>query len=156
MRTVEQRFWAFVERTTTCWLWKGERTERGYGKFRHAGKNKRAHRVSWEMHYGPIPKGMCVLHSCDNPPCIRPKHLFLGTRKDNTWDAIRKGRATTTYMPGEGNRYAKLSRLNVLYMRKLRKLRWTYARIGAAFGVTESAADHAIRGITWSKIDVRK
>ena len=89
--TLEQRFWIKVKKTRNCWLWTGSTVLDGYGVI-HDGKNRGAHRVSWQIHHGPIPNGMCVLHHCDNPPCVRPEHLFLGTKRDNALDSINKGR----------------------------------------------------------------
>ena len=88
----EERFWAKVEKTDWCWIWTGARSQFGYGNLTTNGKQENAHRVSWEIHFGPIPDGMRVLHACDNPPCVRPFHLFLGTQKDNNRDRETKGR----------------------------------------------------------------
>ncbi len=96
VRTVEERnklFWDKVEIINGCWLWMASRrSPKGYGQVVRYGKPQSAHRVSWELANGPIPKGLCVLHKCDNPPCVNPSHLFLGTPKDNADDSIRKGR----------------------------------------------------------------
>jgi hypothetical protein len=81
------RFWKHVQKTQGCWLWAAGLTGR-YGHF----EGDYAHRFAWRIHFGPIPKGRCVCHRCDVPLCVRPDHLFLGTHKDNTQDAIRKGR----------------------------------------------------------------
>src|SRR5688572_5586831 len=87
------RFWSKVDKTTTCWLWVGTRHYKGYGDFAPSGQKKvKAHRYSWELHKGKIPNGMQVLHRCDNPPCVNPDHLFIGTNRDNVSDAIAKGR----------------------------------------------------------------
>lgn len=92
-RSVSDRFWRKVLKTPDCWAWSGAKQRRGYGCMETTkGVNRSAHRVSWELHFGEIPKGMCVLHKCDNPECTRPDHLFLGTLKDNTKDMISKGR----------------------------------------------------------------
>lgn len=91
------RFWDKVERNEDgCWLWRASTDPRGYGKIVvHVDGEARlsgAHRVSWELANGPIPTGLCVLHRCDTPSCVRPDHLFLGTLADNTKDMYGKGR----------------------------------------------------------------
>jgi hypothetical protein len=90
-----ERFWTHVDKTGVCWVWTAVCSKRGYGQIR-VSKPKRTHllthRVSYELHFGPIPDGLWVLHNCDNPSCVRPDHLFLGTAKDNTQDMLRKGR----------------------------------------------------------------
>jgi len=93
-QSLETRFWQLVEMIPfhTCWEWIGAQTRFGYGQFRSNGIVRGAHRVSWEIHNGPIPGGLWVLHHCDNPSCVRPDHLFIGTRTDNMRDAFRKGR----------------------------------------------------------------
>jgi len=75
-----------------CWIWQGSRNTSGYGCLTHRYKNYRAHRFSWIIYRGEIPSGMWVLHHCDNPLCVRPDHLFLGTAADNTADMVKKGR----------------------------------------------------------------
>jgi hypothetical protein len=100
VRPLEDRFWEKVDKSGDCWLWTGARDQHGYGSLSvaHEGRERRrsvpvkASRVSWQIHNGPIPAGMWVLHRCDNPPCVRPDHLFLGTQLDNMRDASAKGR----------------------------------------------------------------
>lgn len=86
------RFWSQVEQREGCWAWKGGKHRQGYGQIRANGKQDKAHRVSWALHFGLVPEGMCVLHSCDNPECTRPDHLWLGTHRDNMLDMCAKGR----------------------------------------------------------------
>ena len=109
-RPLAERFWAKVEKTETCWSWTGAETKDGYGQLRRGG---RANRCSWELHFGPIPAGMRILHTCDNPSCVRPDHLFLGTDADNGADC----RAKMRHAYGERSGTAKLTETIVISIR---------------------------------------
>ena len=89
--TPQERFWAKVEKSNSCWLWRANCNPEGYGQFWLNGKLEKAHRISWTFKHGAIPDRLLVLHKCDNPPCVNPEHLFLGTDRDNSRDRIRKG-----------------------------------------------------------------
>lgn len=99
-KTVYQRFIDKIEkRSTGCWEWTASKTSQGYGYFTIRGiKAQSAHRLSFAANFGPIPEGACVLHRCDNPACVNPDHLFLGTRDDNNKDRAKKGRTVTPNM----------------------------------------------------------
>lgn len=136
----ETRFWSFVEKSADadgCWLWTGG-TCQGYGTFadRPLGgghPSHRAHRYAWEMAHGPIPAGRLVLHRCDNPPCVRPDHLFLGTHADNSKDCIEKGRLRR----GSQRAMSKLTEADVIELRRLRAEGQTLAALSKRFGVGE-------------------
>lgn len=92
---LEERFWLYVQKSDGCWNWTGGLSSKGYAILKGEGgdgKRLQSSRVSWEIHNGPIPPGLFVCHRCDNPKCVRPDHLFLGTQTDNMQDCIRKGR----------------------------------------------------------------
>ena len=112
-------FWDRVQRKSSidCWLWIGGREKHGYGRFSMGKRNKWrfAHRVSWALANGTIPKSLCVLHHCDTPLCVNPAHLFLGTRKDNMADCIRKGR--TNPACGEQVHSSKLKESQIFEIR---------------------------------------
>lgn len=101
--TLEMRFWSKVNKTEGCWLWTASGTDDGYGQLKFKGKRHYAHHLSVMLSGREIPAGMAVCHTCDNPPCVRPDHLFVGTLSDNQKDSVKKGR---NYAPG---RYFKRS-----------------------------------------------
>jgi hypothetical protein len=118
----EQRFWRFVQKGEgdACWNWIGAiDPKNGRGKFTPNGeKMTYAYRAAWRLGKGPIPSGLQVCHSCDNPTCVRLDHLFLGTQMDNIEDMVRKGRHKPASLPGASNPNAKLSENDVCDIRK--------------------------------------
>lgn len=91
MTDIQSRFWSKVDKSGECWEWRAH-ARKGYGSIKVNGKAMYAHRLSWEMQNGSIPDGLKVLHRCDNPLCVNPAHLFIGTQKDNMEDRESKGR----------------------------------------------------------------
>jgi len=153
-QTKRDRFWPKVRRGDGCWEWTGGRVKFGYGQTSINGKSITAHRMAWILAYGSIPDGLCVLHRCDNPPCVRPDHLFLGTNKDNTRDMIAKGRskAPRTAGPGEVHGNARMSRAEVVRMRKLRKAGWKVDALAEEFRVGTTQVSRITRGVSWSHV----
>lgn len=106
----DERFWTHVEKSQNCWNWKSRTSPFGHGMFSLAKNNAVfAHRYSWYLSNGEIPDGMQVLHKCDNPRCVNPNHLFLGTQADNVNDMVSKGRAKGGVLKGSDNPKAKLT-----------------------------------------------
>ena len=107
-KSIAERFFGKVHKTDGCWLWIARCDKAGYGRFTMNGREESAHRSVWKLKHGDIPEGTCVLHRCDNPPCVRPDHLFLGTQKDNMEDCSNKNRfaqSRRTHCP-QGHSYA--------------------------------------------------
>lgn len=136
---LDVRFWRSVDvQPDGCWNWTGCTTRFGHGQFAPSRYYKiRAHRYSWELVNGPIPEGLDCCHHCDNPRCVRPDHLFLGTRTDNMRDAARKKRTQRR----EGHWSAKLNQQAADEIRAIRaSTGLSYLKIGARFGVSGATA----------------
>ena len=135
-----------------CLVWAKHINRSGYGSVWSGGKNRDAHRVSYELHHGPIPQGMCVMHSCDNRACIEPSHLSIGTRTENMQDMANKGRASK--VSGESHSLSKLTPSQVAEIRR----RYTpYDRKNSScamareFGVNQSTLWSALKARTWKE-----
>src|SRR6266850_5925539 len=141
--TDQERFWPKVKKTNSCWNWIANLYRDGYGQFNIpikgiAKRRKiiRAHRFSWELHFGKIPKGMLICHHCDNRKCINPEHLFLGTIKDNARDCTLKGRRPHLNHQGENNNSAKLTNADIVTIINLKRNK-TAEYIAKFFPVTK-------------------
>lgn len=155
VRPLEDRFWSRVLKSSGCWEWGGGRSSRGYGAILVGGKQMGAHRVSWKIHFGSIPKGLWVLHKCDNPPCVRPDHLFLGDASSNAKDAFEKGRRVSPPCDRRGihNAAAKISSGDVVMIRRLYANGLTQAEIAKRFGLRSiTSVSNILRGRTWAHI----
>ena len=147
---IEIRFMRHVTRTATCWIWTGARDRDGYGCYDLEGHHTRAHRVSWRIYHGEIPSGLWVLHHCDNPCCVNPEHLFLGTHLDNMRDMVSKGRAHRQF--GEECNFSKLKADDIPYILRLRARGLTYCEIAQMLGVRWQSIYAIMSGRSWSRV----
>jgi hypothetical protein len=146
-----ERFWKRVDKSGDCWLWTGGKHDFGYGIF-SPGRYTRiyAHRFSYELHYGPVPDGLYVLHRCDNPPCVNPAHLWLGTHLDNTADRHRKGRSRGHDLIGEDHPRAKLTAAQVHDIReRYASGQASGVQLAREFGVRPTNISRIVLGQTW-------
>lgn len=150
IQPVETRFWASIspEPNSGCWLWTGRTAKFGHGRIGVGGEYVNTHRLSWELHRGPIPDGLWVLHKCDVPPCCNPDHLFLGTRADNMADAARKNRLRH----GVHSHHAKLTPEGVLWARAEHARGALWKDIAATLGVHPVTAMRAAKGESWVRV----
>ena len=160
-----KRFWKRIDkaRGAPCWLWTGACSSFGHGHIKIAGKLVGTHRVSWLIHKGDIPNGLCVLHKCDVPACTRPSHLFLGTKADNIRDMEAKGRRIPIsgerhrvrlhpeLVRGESNGRARLNAAQVIEIRA-KSDKTTIAEIAREYGMSEGAIRHIVKRRHWSHI----
>jgi hypothetical protein len=129
-----------------CWIWLGTTAGGGYGVFTDGQRRIKAHRLSFELHVGPIPQGLFVCHRCDVPPCVNPAHLFLGTCADNCEDMRLKGRSQR----GIRNGHVKLTELEVLRIREALKAGLSsVTSLGQQYGVSQSAISLIKARKTW-------
>ncbi len=166
------RFWAKVNITDGCWEWTGG--GHPYARLKAEGHTRQASHISWELAYGPIPSGVQICHHCDNPHCVRPDHLFLGTQRDNLADASAKGRLRTRDAGNRGNGLsgerhpnrihpermargehhgrAKMTEEGVIEARRLSAEGWTLARLSERYGVLITTLSMIIRRETWQHV----
>lgn len=150
----EERFWSKVNIAgpDECWDWQAATNPpHRYGKFWLGGKNERAHRVAWLFTNGEIPSGLCALHKCDNPLCVNPNHLFLGTFKDNAQDRARKDR--NRKQNGELGSTSKLTTVQVLEIRRLYALGdIPQGKLARMFNVARGHVSNIIRRKRWAHL----
>lgn len=147
------RFWSKVDKRNPdeCWVFTaGGVVRSGHRMMWVDGGMRGAHRVSWELHHGPIPDGMSVCHRCDNPPCVNPAHLFLGTPTENTADRDAKGRHVA--LPGSDNGAAKLTEDDVREIRRMLDNRVPQRRIAQRFGVHQTLISLINVGKAWTHV----
>lgn len=166
-RPLVERFWSKVDQTGECWLWMSRTFPNGYGQFAFKApsgiwKGCQAHRMAFELAHGVIPEGLCVLHTCDRPLCVRPEHLFLGTLSDNTRDMVRKGRDGRRTHPerfarGERIGNSRLTAAQVTAIRaehRPRKKRGigTTADLARRYGLCRSTIQRIANGNGWKHL----
>lgn len=157
---VELRFWDKVKKSESeegCWEWTAFKS-RGYGTFSwwERGKTMRAHRAAWVITNGEIPSGLYVCHHCDNPICVRPSHLFLGTQKDNMMDCFSKGRGykprPSNHRRGEDVNTARFTEEKVFQMRRMKLKGVSPFRISKWLGTNHRTVRLAVNGETWKHV----
>ena len=157
---MEDRFWSKVnkngriirEELGNCWEWTASKNPKGYGKFKPDWKKtwENAHRVAYRLENGVIPEGLVVRHKCDNPPCVNPNHLEIGTKKDNTRDMMERGRnkyIAPPPRPGEENPMAKLTNQQV---EEIAKRVWEGEKrkdLAITYGVSRQTVDNCVKKI---------
>jgi hypothetical protein len=154
LRNTVSDFWDHVQAGAPdeCWLWTGMTERFGYGVIRIAGVRKKAHRLSWEIHFGEIPNGLLVCHQCDVPACVNPHHLFLGTIQDNNADRVAKGRDNHPGMQGDAHPMAKLTEDDVRSIRKRATKRGDRKILAEEYGVSIATIDLVVTGKTWKHV----
>lgn len=148
--SLRDRFFAKVMKGDGCWFWAGSHSNVGYGLIHSGGaggKTLSAHRVSYELHYGPIPDGMIVMHSCDNRGCVNPAHLSAGKQSQNIKDAITRGRKIVPNASGEDNPKSKLTQVQADFIKANPQMQHTY--LAKLFGVSPNCIRGVRIGRTW-------
>jgi hypothetical protein len=155
---IEERFWKYVTKYPwpDCWVWTGALRENGYGQFNIKRYPYKAHRVSYAIyanrHGLEFDETLGVLHDCDNPRCVNPIHLFLGTQADNMADAAAKGRVRGKVSPGESNGQAKLTEQKVREARFLHDAGMSFHELARRYEVNRKTITQAVRGEHWAHV----
>ena len=151
---LRERFWSKADcQGAGCWIWTACKDGDGYGNIGFGRSTVKAHRVAWELTHGPIPPRMHVLHHCDNPPCVNPEHLFLGTQVENQRDCEAKGRGWSRHRIGELNGRAKLKLADVARIRALAQSGMSQAAIARLYPhMGYSTIKDIVRGKRWNRV----
>jgi hypothetical protein len=166
IKPLAERFYSRVERTEACHIWRGTRNKLGYGVMRPGGAGTNhvgAHRIAWELAHGTIPDGLIVCHRCDNPPCVNPDHLFLGTQADNVADKVAKGRCATgeahgsrtkpeSVRRGELNGIAKLTTQQVLEIRTKHAEGISQHRLALQYNISLRTIHSVVKRQSWQHV----
>lgn len=139
-----------VSAETGCWNWHATKNNKGYGKLWVDGRKQYAHRVSYVIHNGHIPRGINVCHRCDNPSCINPSHLFLGTQAENIADRDAKGRQRISERKGADNGNSKLNEQDVVAIRAAKGMK--LRELASQYGVTPTQISFIRRGKSWGHV----
>lgn len=153
-QTLEDAFWASVDRSGDCWVWTGAQSTEGYGVFDVGGRQEKAHRFSAQL-AGMQIDGMVVCHHCDNPPCVRPGHLFVGTPNDNIQDMVKKDRQAQGETHGarlHPERFCSLTEEEVIAVRSAVDAGETHERVAERFGVSRANVGMIVQRKTWKHI----
>jgi hypothetical protein len=146
------RFWSKVDRSGVCWVWRNHRKRGGYGQFTVTkGDFRHAHIVSYALTKGPVPPGMQVCHHCDNPPCVRPDHLFLGTASANALDMFSKGRQGARYA-GTAKPGARLNEDSVRAIRATGRYYGCIRDLARQYGVSDTVIRKVRAGVKWRHV----
>lgn len=158
--TTLARFWAKVRKDGPtpehmphlgqCWVWTAGRRQAGYGRFKTAGRYNQAHRFSWTLANGPIPRGLFILHHCDNPPCVRPDHLFIGTQTDNMADMNAKNRLVNVVGERHGN--SKVTVADVVEIRRRVADGEPQSKVAGDYDIAEITVWTIVRRTRWKHV----
>ncbi len=144
-QNTKKRFFKYVKKEKNgCWNWVGDIGVGGYGRFWYKGTTVKAHRLSYEKYIKKIPTGLLVCHTCDNPKCVNPNHLFLGTAKTNSEDMVKKGRQAK----GEKSGRSKLNQNQVNEILKIQN-KYSISKIAKLYNVHYTTIYHILRKTTW-------
>jgi len=163
MKSERERFFEKVHTGSGCWEWQGSLAPNGYGQFFRPEGSRQAHRIAWEYENGPIENGLHVCHTCDNRKCVRPSHLFLGTRSDNMKDMVAKQRHNTSpgcramlkvrkVNRGVNNHECKLTEEQAMIAKACPQTRGSASRLAEAFGVSLTVISDIRAGKRWTHL----